>query len=264
MRMAVRVSVVPADHGGSLAVSAEERAGACILHATGLLNSSTYLSLRDAIIKAALDEPLAVIVDVSALVVPAQSAWVVFTSARWHVTQWPDVPMALVCAHHDGREAIHRNGVARYVPVYASTGEAVGALTGPGHHPAPRHRRTAKLAATPGSVARSRQLMAEWLTEWTRPDLVAVAKLVVTVFVENVLQHTDSAPFLRLEISGDVVTVAVEDGSSAPAARRERSRRGGDEVSGLAIVAALCRSWGTAPTPSGKTVWAVLGPENRL
>ncbi|HUO41039.1 MAG TPA: hypothetical protein VMU34_25765, partial [Mycobacterium sp.] len=68
--------------------------------------------------------------------------------------------------------------------------------------------------------------------------------MVVTVFVENVLQHTKSAPVVRLEAS----------------ARRECSRHGTDEVSGLAIIAALCRTGGTAPTASGKTVWAVIGP----
>jgi hypothetical protein len=34
--------------------------------------------------------------------------------------------------------------------------------------------------------------------------------------------------------------------------------------SGLKIVGALCRAWGNAPTPTGKTVWAVIGPENKL
>jgi hypothetical protein len=26
----------------------------------------------------------------------------------------------------------------------------------------------------------------------------------------------------------------------------------------------MCRMWGNSPTPTGKTVWAVIGPENRL
>jgi hypothetical protein len=127
-----------------------------------------------------------------------------------------------------------------------------------------RQRRRAELPATGSSVARSRQLMAEWLTEWGYPELISVAKLVVTVFVENVLQHTQSEPVVRLEACRGGVTIAVADGSSTPAARRERSKRGGDEVSGLAIVASLCRSWGSAPTSTGKTVWAVIGSENRL
>lgn len=254
---------MPADHRGSLGVATEKISGACVLHADGCLDRSTYLPLRDAIIKAALDEPLAVVTDVSKLVVPAPSAWAVFTSARWHVSQWPDVPMALACAHREGRRAIHRNGVARYVPVYPSAQEAIDAVAYL-HGNAQRRRRRAELPALPASVPRSRELMADWLTDWQRPDLISLAKLVVTVFVENVLQHTTSEPVLRLETHGELVTVAVQDGNSLLPVRRERSIRGGDEVSGLAIVAALCRSWGNAPTPSGKTVWAVMGPENRL
>jgi hypothetical protein len=110
----------------------------------------------------------------------------------------------------------------------------------------------------------SRELMAQWLTAWDRPELISVAKLVVTVFVENVFAHTRSAPTIRLESHGDVVAVAVQDDSAVLASRCERSSGGSDDVSGLAIVAALCRSWGNAPTTSGKAVWAVIGPENQL
>ena len=259
----MRVSVVPADGARDLAISTTGVGGACVLRADGFLDSTTYRELRDAIIKAALDEPRAVIVDVTRLVVPAPSAWAVFTSARWHVTQWPDVPMGLACAHREGRDALRRTGVSRYVPVYTSIERAVDALAGTqGHHE--RHRRRAELAATSSSVGLARDLVTEWLTHRDRPELISVAKLVVTVFVENVLQHTQSAPAVRLESNGTTVTVAVADESSTPAARREWSERGGDEVSGLAIVAALCRAWGSSPTSSGKTVWAVIGPENQL
>lgn len=100
-----------------------------------------------------------------------------------------------------------------------------------------RRRARANLSATPDSVSQSRQLVEKWLTAWSQTDLISVTKVIVTSLVENVLKHTDSPPGLRLESKGDTVTVAVEDDS---------------------------RTWGTAPTPSGKTVWAVIGPENRL
>jgi hypothetical protein len=67
-----------------------------------------------------------------------------------------------------------------------------------------------------------------------------------------------------LETDGETVAVSVQDVSSAPAARHEDPRRGGERISGLAIVASVCRAWGNAPRPSGKTVWALIGPENRL
>ena len=87
--------------------------------------------------------------------------------------------------------------------------------------------------------------------------------MVITALVENVLQHTDSDPDVRLECDGSAVTVAVQDTNPIPAGLREEQKRY-PSPSGLHIVAALCRAWGNAPTSSGKTVWAVIGPENRL
>ena len=118
---------MPADRLEKLVVSVAETAGTLLLNVDGILDSTTYLPLRDQIIKAALDEPRAVVIDVSRLTVPSPSAWAVFTSARWHVEMWPDVPILLVCSHPEGRKIIERNGITRYVPVYPSTAEAIEA-----------------------------------------------------------------------------------------------------------------------------------------
>jgi anti-anti-sigma regulatory factor len=232
-----------------------------VLTVDGRLDSTTYLTLRDRIIKAALAEPPAVIIDVTALEVPATSAWAVFTSARWHVSTWPDVPIVLVCAHAAGRKAISRSGTTRYVPVYPTVEAAWhGVHAGPGG----RRRAHARLPATMASLSESRRMVREMLATWSQSALIPTATVIVNALVENVLQHTQSAPGLRLETDGATVTVAVEDDSSAVAHRRERGDGGADTVSGLAIVAALSRAWGSTPIPSGKTVWAVIGPENRL
>jgi hypothetical protein len=103
-----------------------------------------------------------------------------------------------------------------------------------------------------------------WLTAWSCDRLIPVASTVATVFIENVLEHTDSAPVLIVETCQDTVTVAVEDGSHRPAGRHEDAGSGADIVSVLAIVSVLCRAWGSTPTSSGKTVWALVGSENRL
>lgn len=245
-----------------LVVDASSVLDMAVLTPQGVLNGSTYRDLRDRIIKAALDAPTAVIVDVTGLSVPAESAWSVFTSARWHVARWPEVPIVLVCRHDSGRSAIRRNGVARYVPVYPGLSEALDAL---GENEPPRYRQRARadLAADSSSLNQSRQLVEDWLTTWAQRPLIATAKVIVTAFVENVLTHTESRPSLRLETDGTVVTVAVEDTSRTPPSVREDVDVTG-APSGLKIVASLCRAWGNAPTPTGKTVWAVMGPENRL
>lgn len=233
-----------------------------ILAMDGVLDSNTYRTIRDTVIKAALDEPRAVIVDVNGLSAPSASAWTVFTSARWHVSTWPDVPILLVCARPQVRRAIAAGGVTRYVPVHPNLELALDALR---DEPLPvRRRARSELPATRVAVGLARAMITDWLTQWDIADLVPVAATVGTVFVENVLDHTQSAPVLIVESYRDTVTVAVEDCSEHLPGRHEDAYRGAEIVSGLAIVSALCRAWGATPTSSGKTVWALVGRENQL
>ncbi len=127
-----------------------------------------------------------------------------------------------------------------------------------------RCRRTAVLAASPRALHRSRTLVAAWLTAWEREELVPAATVIVDALVENVLAHTDSLPTVTAEIDGATVTIAVHDTARAPAVRREPPGADRIRVSGLAVVAAISRIWGSTPTATGKAVWAVLGPECRL
>ena len=120
-----------------------------------------------------------------------------------------------------------------------------------------------RLAADLTSLRESRRLVREWLTAWSQTDLIPVALVIVNVFVENVLEHTGGAPLMRIESDGATATIAVSDDSGAPAMRLPTPLKGFD-MSGLAIVEALSRAWGSTPTSSGKTVWAVVGPENQL
>jgi anti-anti-sigma regulatory factor len=232
------------------------------LAVSGVLDSSTYRGLRDAVIKAALDEPRAVIIDVTHLSVPSKAGWSVFTSARWHVSTWPDVPILLVCEHSGSRRAIADMGVARYVPVHASRETALAAVADVSVHA--RRRARALLPAVATSARQGRELIDAWLTAWAQARLIPVASTVATVFIENVLEHTESEPVLIVESYRETITIAVADCSQRPAARHEDAVRGADIVSGLSIVAALCRAWGSTPTSSGKTVWAVVGRENQL
>ena len=250
------------DENAHVHVSARTSPGGCTtLSVSGTLDSWTYREVRDSVIKAALDDPNAVLVDVSELEVPSASAWTAFTSARWHVSTWPDVPVVLVCADESRRAGIRRSGASRWVPVHPDEATAAASIGEPHRL---RRRARSELEADPASAPRARELVAHWLSEWACPDLTLAAATVATVLIENVLEHTCSNPTLVVEAFDGCVTVAVSDGSREPAALHEDSRPGAHTVSGLAIVATLSRSWGSMPTATGKTVWAVLGPESRL
>ncbi|WP_082680900.1 sulfate transporter [Mycolicibacterium novocastrense] len=245
-----------------LTVLADPLGDVTTVRARGVLDSRTYRPLRDMIIKTALEEPRAVIVDISDLEVPAESALAVFTSARWHVGRWPEIPILLVCEHQALRWALARNGVTRYVPSYDSMQAAIDAVAD-GTTVQVRHRARAELPRTVASLQRARELVVEWLTAWSAPELIPTTKVVATTLVENVLQHTEGRPGLRIESKDSTVTVAVSDASKQPAGPREDFAHSPTPW-GLRIVAALCRAWGNAPDTAGKTVWAVIGPENAL
>ena len=189
--------------------------------------------------------------------------WQVFTSARWHGRHLARHPDSFSSAEMPDSERSWRATVSRATCAVHSTVEAaLAALT---DTRCAISRASTGLPAALSSLRNSTRTggASGWPTG-PSSELVPVATVVVNVFVENVLEHTPDAGVLVFETDGATVAVSVQDASSAPAARHEDSRRGGERISGLAIVASVCRAWGNTPRPSGKTVWAVIGPENQL
>lgn len=250
-----------AESASSLAVATRTDDSVAVLTVDGVLDAANSTALRDRLIKATLDEPSAVVVNVSGLKLNAEPSWSTFLGVYWQIGSAPHVPIVFVCTNRATREAITGSGVAHFMPVYSSEKAAMKAL-GQNSRRAVR-RADAQLPADLTSLRESRRLVREWLTTWSQPKLIPVALVVVNVFVENVLEHTASVPVMRIESQGRTATIAVSDASNTPATRLPSPDKGID-VSGLAIVDALSRAWGSTPTPSGKTVWAVIGPENQL
>lgn len=251
---------IMADRGSELRIRAAAVADACVLTVDGALDETTYVPLRDAIVKAALAEPRAVVVDVTSLVVRDEAAWAVFTSARWQVVEWPDIPIGLVCAHDQGRNALRRNGVTRYVPVYPTLQSAVTELPADALRKY-RRRARATLPAAKSSAWRCRTLTSQWLTAWSRSDFIHAVSIVVTELVEMALADTNTPFSLRLETDGSTVAVAVQHLGileTIPGGSLD------ENVSGLELVAANSRIWGNYTSAAGNTVWAVVGPENRF
>ena len=251
---------IVAGHRSELRITASAVDDTRVLSIDGLLDETSYVPLRDAIVKAALDEPLAVIIDVNGLTVRDDPAWAVFTSARWQVAEWPDIPIGMVCAHDHGQNALRRNGITRYVPVYHDVESAITELAADGLRRY-RRRAVATLPAVKSSIHGSREFVAQWLTGWSRTDFIHTVSVVATELVELALADTDSGLSLRLETNGSTVAVAVQHVDIENVGRRKSI---GDPVSGLDLVVANCRVWGSYTSAAGNTVWAVVGPENRF
>jgi anti-anti-sigma regulatory factor len=228
--------------------------GAVVAEPRGVLDAGSYRTLRDTLVKIAVDEPLAVIVDLDRLDVPDGSAYALFVSAGDQLTQWPGVPLLLAAENEGQRARVREYHLPRFVIVHTSVSAAVAAIGDPPLRRIARRRLPNALTSSGAARDFVREICAEWRV---RVD-VDTAVAVVAELVENTLLHTYCAPSLRVELRRDLLTVAVYDDDPEPVRLVERDvaaqRRGG-----LALVAAYARAWGCAPTPAGgKVVWATL------
>jgi hypothetical protein len=227
-----------------------------VMRMSGVLNARTYMDGRDSVVKVAVDDPRALIIDVNDLEVHDAESWAVFTSARWCMHQWPEIPIVLIARDRLVRKRLTDLSVARYVPVYDTVAAAAAAIGGGTCRY--RHRARERFEPRSSSVAAALIFVHEHLVAWSMRDRVPVASTALTVFAENALGYTDAGFDVRLEGTDDEVIVAVSDSSTALAVRPQRPL--GSCPAGLDIVAALCRHWGNTPTSTGKTVWARIGP----
>lgn len=249
--------------GCDIDIRVDRLAGSMVLLSpAGMLDSGSYLTLRTALVKAAVEEPTAVLIDVDELVVPAASAWSVLTSAQWMVSTWPGVPICGVSTRPTVHATLVANGITRWVPFFHSREAAVVAIvTGEVMH-SYRLCAVRELPRHAASQALARELIHDFLLTWSHPEYLQAAEAIASELIRNVLAHTQSAPRIRLELVGDRLIVAVADESPKPAVRQEPA--GGTlRFSGLGVVSTLSRSWGCHPTGTGKVVWAVVGPAQR-
>lgn len=81
--------------------------------------------------------------------------------------------------------------------------------------------------------------------------------LLTSELVTNALEHGTAPCTLTALFDPDsgVLRVEVSDGSATPPSLLPAGRAGAIGGHGLHLVDRLARSWGSTPTPSGKTVW---------
>lgn len=237
-----------------LDVRRSERAGCLVATLTGKLDTRSYGGLRDLLVKLALEEPRALIVDVDTLDVHDQGALAVFPAVQVMVRDWPGVPVLLAAGDVDRRTALGEGAAVRSVPVFAGVGPAVDSA----RTVVSQRRAAAEFPPLPSSSALARRFAREICRYWRVPIPAHEVLCVVSELVENAAQHAATVFQLRLRMRDGMLGVAVRDGSPRPAVLRQ-GPSGVPEGFGLRIVAELARDWGCLPDlGNGKVVWAVL------
>lgn len=244
-------------------VRIQRQQSATILMLDGDLDSTTYLATRNAIVKAATDSPESLIVDIRRVTATSSTAWSVLTSSAWLVRDWPHIPISVVGDATQLRE-LTANGVTRYVPVHGDLGAALDAhaVGEPPVHVIDRARHTIARDG-PAPMHWCRHLVSHTLSDWDRTEFIELARVVCTILVSNVIEHTDSNPDIRLEMQhDDVLVIAVSDDDPTPPVRAEDTRGHTSTVSGLTMLTSLVHHWGCTPAGDRKTVWAVIRRRN--
>ena len=225
-----------------------------VVRPVGELTPKTYEQLRDYLLKCAIEEPPAIVVDLASMRTTIASLLTVFPTVRDRIRDWPGVPLALAAAQQPLRTLLDVSAVRRFVPTYHSVSDAVDGLDA-----APRrHRRQVQLPCEAASARLARQLVERTCQQWGIPATAPAAVVIASELTDNMVHHARSEGWLRLQLRSNRLTVAVADADPRPPELRVPNLRapGGR---GLVLINRLSRAWGTATRlPAGKVVWAVL------
>ncbi|WP_433041245.1 STAS domain-containing protein [Dactylosporangium sp. CS-033363] len=222
-----------------------------VLKPHGLLNRATAPVLRQALRKALTARPDLVLVDVSGLRVDGDLVLAVFAALKRRCEHEGTV-LVLCGATPSLAASLKRVAVCRGLPTAPSIRVA---LAGAAAHPAPR-RRHAFLLPLSTSVQQARSIVEEACLAWDVAAVLDPLLMITGELVSNAVHHAGTEIGLSVELGRFYVIVAVRDGShELPRMRLPDPDTGGH---GLFIVEGFSTSWGSAPTATGKIVWATV------
>ena len=221
-----------------------------LLRVSGVLDTYTSDALRHAIARSLSMQPEALLIDVRALEVGDPIALAAVDDMVARTAQWPAVPIVLCGAGQRTADALTSS--AEYAAM--STAPSVEqALRDTADEPEPRRIRI-RLRPVPDACRQVRQLIDHAFTSWQRREVTAVAALVATELVANVVRHAHTTMEFTVRLRDGRVCMSVRDGSRRlpRAAQPGVSDAGGR---GLRLVRELTDSWGVLPVSDGKVVW---------
>jgi anti-anti-sigma factor len=239
--------------GESLAWTVDENGGCTVVTISGLFDLADTPRLRTALLKCLAEQPGALLVDLSAMELGADTALGLFTAVTRQAARWPGTAVVLCGPSPPVAELLDR-GRFGGLTIRAGVAEArrevlAGRVVPP--------TLTDQLLPIAGAARHARNVVTEACLAWGLPELVGPASLVAGELVANAVEHAGTMMTLRVARRGPHVHVAVRDGSAAePVPRttpglRERGR-------GLMLVDAVALHWGWLPADDGKVVWASL------
>jgi hypothetical protein len=229
-------------------ITVEQGAGYLAARVRGMLSLRTASDLRDALLKAAAEQPRGLVCDLSQAAATREGLTVLHVVAD-RVAEWPSSPIAVVASAPPLLDQLDRLGLGHRMPVVADLGQAAAALR---HSPRLLLAST-QLPPTLDAPAAARAFVAAALSRWQAVGIVEGARWVVSELVTNAVVHARTDMTVRVSLTGRRVGLSVADHGRAGSIRLD-----GDSW-GLRVVGRLARTWGVLPRlGDGSVVWVVL------
>jgi anti-anti-sigma regulatory factor len=224
-----------------------------VLSVHGTLDQVTGDALEQAVRRSLSHQPDALLVDVSGLEVGDALGLSALGSSVCLTRDWPGVPITLCGPSERTARAITASPACAEITLSPGLDEALTAVTS---ETSPRIR--VRLRPVPDACRQVRLLVGQACTSWHLRDLAAVAQLVATELVANVVRHARTTMEFTAGLRDGQICLAVRDGSTRlPEPADPTFADGGGR--GLRLVRELSDAWGVLPVADGKVVWTRLG-----
>jgi anti-anti-sigma regulatory factor len=231
----------------------EHRARLTLVRLVGELDQRGMAHARTGLLKVLVEQPDAVVIDLSAVTFCHARAHGVFHAFARNAARWPAIPVVL-CAPSPAAAAMLVRGqvLLASIPICATLADAVELV---GSDP-PTPVVYDDLLPVAGAARRARELVTEACVRWDLPEFVGPACIIVSELVNNAVEHASTMLRVRVSLRPRYVQVAVTDGSVAPPVMGRAEPDAGGR--GLRLVDAVADSWGHLAIGEGKVVWAAL------
>jgi anti-anti-sigma factor len=237
--------------------------GCVILALTGSIDLLSVPVVQRALLKEFSQQPYALICDLSGVDHLDRVCATVFATVANHpASRWPATGFALCAARAPVAEILDRLQLPDFVPIHADLDQALAAVFA---RP-PYLREELVLAPTPSAPAAARGFVRDTCVDWqlAQPEepWLNLAMVLANELVTNAVRHAGTELWLRVELRGNRLHLAVHD-DSPRLLRVVGPDPRGNQGGGLWMVEQLARAWGVQSHPGGgKVVWCTLDLES--
>ncbi|MEV4345625.1 ATP-binding protein [Actinoplanes sp. NPDC049596] len=232
-----------------------EQAGpVAVLRINGTLDQLTGDALKQAIRLRLATQPNRLLLDVTDMHVGDPLGLSALSAAVCETAEWPNVPIVVCGADESTRGSVTETpdceGLAFSDDCDKAIAESAGEPVLPRVH--------VRLRPVPDACRQVRTLVTQACAAWHRADLAAVAALIATELVANVVRHAHTTmEFTLTALRDGRLSMTVRD-HSRRMPRPTEAAVGDAGGRGLKLVRDLTDAWGVLPVSDGKVVWTQL------